>query len=336
MQTKSWGIIGASTIARQYMINAINSQLDSRIVAILSRSEQRARTLADEFDVPRTYVDLDAFLGDGDLDVVYVSSTNERHKAETISAAQAGKHVLCEKPLALNLADAQAMIRACEKANVVMGTNHHLRNAATHQQLRKMVRTGAIGKPLAARVFHAVSLPKNLQTWRINNPGAGGGVILDITVHDTDTLRFILGEEVCEVTAVQAAQGMGTGGVEDTVMGIMQFESGLLAQFHDGFTIGHAGTGLEIHGTNGSLVAEDVMTQRPVGRIYLRKDDERFEFTPPHQEDLYKRAVRQFNRAVDGDGTPSATADDGLRSLAVALAVLEAARTGMRTKVQYG
>ncbi|MDE2732049.1 MAG: Gfo/Idh/MocA family oxidoreductase [Bacteroidota bacterium] len=336
MQTKGWGVIGASTIARQYMIRAINAQPDSRVVAILSGSEQRARTLADEFDVPRTYVDLDAFLGDPNLDVVYVSSTNERHKAETIAAARAGRHVLCEKPLALNLADAQAMIRACQEADVVMGTNHHLRNAATHRQLRKMLKGGAIGKPLAARVFHAVSLPENLQTWRINNPEAGGGVILDITVHDTDTLRFILGEEVCEVTAMQAAQGMGTGGVEDAVMGVMRFESGLLAQFHDGFTVGHAGTGLEIHGIHGSLIAEDVMTQRPVGRVYLQSDDERFEFTPPRREDLYTRAVRHFNRAVDGDGTPSATAEDGLRSLAVALAVREAARTGRCTKVQYG
>ena len=333
---KGWGIIGASTIAREWMIHAINAQPDSRVVAILSGSKHRGLRLANQFDIPRTYQSLDDFLGDSDIDVVYISSTNERHKAEAIASAQAGKHVLCEKPLALKLSDVRAMIRACEEANVVLGTNHHLRNAVTHRKLRQLIQRGAIGEPLAARVFHAVKLPDHLQGWRIKNPSAGAGVILDITVHDTDTLRFILNDEVHEVTAIKATQGMAVGQIDDTVMGIMHFKSGVLAQFHDAFTIAHAGTGLQIHGTQGSLFAEDVMTQRPVGQIYLRAGDKKQTIQLPPPENLYIRAVRNFNQAVNGDGTPSATANDGLRSLAVALAVHESARTGTRVKVRYG
>jgi len=82
------------------------------------------------------------------------------------------------------------------QAGVVMGTNHHLRNAATHRTMRRLIAEGAIGRPLAARVFHAVSLPPRLQGWRVNAPAAGGGVILDITAHDADTLRFVLDDEV--------------------------------------------------------------------------------------------------------------------------------------------
>ena len=332
---KGWGIIGASTIARQYMINAINAQPDSQVVAILSRSKRRAMRMAQEFNVDRTYDNLSAFLEDPDIDVVYISSTNERHKAETISSAHAGKHVLCEKPLALSLDDAHAMISACEQAGVVMGTNHHLRNAFTHRKLRNLIQIGAIGKPLAARVFHAVMLPQHLHTWRINSPETGAGVVLDITVHDTDTLRFILDDEVSEVTAITASQGLAKNQIDDAVMGIMQFHKGVLAQFHDAFTIGHAGTGLQVHGTEGSLFAEEVMTQRPVGRIYRRVGNKKESIALPPPEDLYTRAVRNFNQAVDGIGSPSATADDGLRSLAVALAVQQSARTGMRVKVRY-
>ena len=335
-QPKGWGIIGASTIARQYMIRAINAQSDSRVVALLSSSIERARKLAEPFDIPRTYDNLDAFLNDADIDVVYVSSTNERHKADTIASATASKHVLCEKPLALTLSDASDMIRACQEANVVMGTNHHLRHAVTHRKLYELVQSGAVGTPLAARVFHAVSLPRHLQTWRINRPEAGAGVILDITVHDTDTLRFILNDDVHEVTALMATQGMGTGPVEDAVMGVMRFESGLLAQFHDAFTIGHAGTGLQIHGTEGSLFAKDVMTQQPIGQLYLQRGHDQVQIPLPDAEDLYTRAVGRFNRAVDGDGPPSASAEDGYRSLAVALAVREAATTGQTVKVLYG
>ncbi len=336
MPKKGWGIIGASTIAREYMIRAINAQQDSRAVAVMSRSMRRGRRLAQELNVERIYDNLDALLSDPEIDVIYISSTNERHKEETVAAAAAGKHVLCEKPLALTLSDARKMIHACEEAGVIMGTNHHLRNAVTHRKLRSLIRRGAIGRPLAARVFHAVSLPQHLRTWRINNPDAGAGVVLDITVHDTDTLRFILEDEVVEVSAQTASQGMAHEGIEDAVMGVMRFRRGVMAQFHDAFTIAHAGTGLEIHGTEGSLFAENVMTQRPVGRIYRRVNNKKEVITLGPSENLYTRAVRLFNRALDGLGEPSATANDGLRSLAVALSVLESAKTGMCIKVRYG
>ena len=330
-----WGLIGASTIARQYVIPAINAQPDSRAVAVMSRSAERARRYADENGLDRSYDTVESILDDPDVDIIYISTTNERHKAETLAAARAGKHVLCEKPLALTLDDALEMTAACREAGVVMGTNHHLRNAVTHRTLRRLIKEGAIGQPLAARVFHAVYLPPHLQTWRIKDPATGAGVILDITVHDTDTLRFVLDDEVESVTAISACQGLAEGGLEDAVMGVMQFEGGVLAQFHDAFTIKHASTGLQVHGTEGSLLAEDVMTQNPIGRIYLRRNDQTEEVVLDPPEDLYIRAVRLFNGATRGQGQPSATGDDGVRSLAVGLAVLESTQTGRRVKVRY-
>ena len=334
-KTLGWGLIGASTIARQYMIPAINAQPDGRVVAVTSRSAERARQYAADNGIARAYDAVEALLADPEVDVVYIRTTNERHMAEALATARAGKHLLCEKPLALNLADALEMVAACRDAGVVMGTNHHLRNAVTHRTLRRLIEEGAIGQPLAARVFHAVYLPPHLQTWRIKDPATGAGVILDITVHDTDTLRFVLDDEVEEVTAFSTQQGLAEGGLEDAVMGVMRFRSGVLAQFHDAFTIKHAGTGFQIYGTEGSLLAEDVMTQQPIGRIALRRGDqaEAVALDPP--EDLYTRAVRLFNRAVQGEGHPSATADDGVRSLAVALAVLESTQTGQRVRVRY-
>ena len=130
-----------------------------------------------------------------DIDAVYISTTNELHRDQLLAAVRAGKHVLCEKPLALTLDDARAMVAAARDAGVVMGTNHHLRNAATHRAMREAIQQGRIGRPLFARVFHAVFLPPHLQGWRIDKPEAGGGVVLDITCHDADTLRFVLDDE---------------------------------------------------------------------------------------------------------------------------------------------
>jgi 1,5-anhydro-D-fructose reductase (1,5-anhydro-D-mannitol-forming) len=162
------------------------------------------------------------------------------------------------------------MARACRSAGVVLATNHHLRNAATHRKMRELIGSGAIGKPLFARVFHAVYLPPNLQGWRIDKPQAGGGVILDITVHDADTLRFALDAEPVEAVGFKQTSSLARNGLEDGVMAVLRFDNGVLAQIHDAFTVRHAGTGIEYHGEAGSILARDVMTQRPVGEVVLR------------------------------------------------------------------
>jgi len=323
-----WGLIGASTIARSYMVDAINTQPNSRVVAVASSDPDRGRAFARELAIPTAHESAAALLADPLVEVVYISTTNELHKDQTIAAARAGKHVLCEKPLALTIDDAREMVAACRDAGVVMGTNHHLRNAVTHRTLRRLIQAGAIGRPLAARVFHAVYLPEHLQGWRIARPDAGGGVILDITVHDADTLRFVLDDEPVEVMAMSANQGMASPGLADDVMEVIRFRSGLVAQFHDAFTVRHAGTGFEVHGTEGSLFGQDVMTQAPIGRLTLRRGEQTETIDPGPHEDLYTRSVRLFNDAVFGNGAPAASGEDGVRSLAVALAAAVSAATG--------
>jgi 1,5-anhydro-D-fructose reductase (1,5-anhydro-D-mannitol-forming) len=327
-----WGLIGASTIAKEWMIGAIRTQDDSEVVAVMSGSAERGAAFARENGIPRSYDSVEKLLADPAVDAVYISTTNELHLPQTLAAAKAGKHVLCEKPLALSVADARTMVEACATAGVVMGTNHHLRNAASHRAMRDAIKAGQIGKPIAARVFHAVYLPSHLQGWRIRNPAAGGGVILDITVHDADTLRFVLDDEPIDVVAQQQSAGMGEVGLEDAAMSVVRFGSGLIAQMHEAFTIRHAGTGLEVHGTEGSLIARDVMTQKPIGEVLLRTDAGE-EKLPLDTDNLYVRSVKAFNAAISGKGRPAATGEDGLRSLALALAVREAAVSGQRVAI---
>ncbi|TPK90027.1 MULTISPECIES: Gfo/Idh/MocA family oxidoreductase [unclassified Mesorhizobium] len=326
-----WGLIGASTIARQFMINAIRAQADGEIVAVMSSNPERATSYAGENDIPAAMSSLDALLGSG-IDAVYISTTNELHLEQALAAIQAGKHVLCEKPLALTSADARNMVAAAKAAGVVLATNHHLRNAGAHRAMREAIAAGRIGKPIAARVFHSVYLPETLQGWRITKPEAGGGVVLDITVHDADTLRFVLGDDPAEVSAFTQSAGMAGGGLEDGAMCIWRFNSGLIAQSHEGFTTRFAGTGFEVHGSQGSLIASNVMTQKPDGSVLLRtaKGEEQLSFD---REDLYVRSVRQFHAAIRGKGQPAATGEDGVWSLASAEAALQSASSGKAVKI---
>jgi 1,5-anhydro-D-fructose reductase (1,5-anhydro-D-mannitol-forming) len=332
MKPLRWGLIGASTIAREHMIGAMRAT-GGEVVSVMSADAGRAKRYADENGIGRSTSDLRALVEDSEIDAVYISTTNELHRDQLFAAAAAGKHVMCEKPLALDLADARAMVAECEKRGVVMGTNHHLRNAATHRAMREAIASGRIGKPLFARVFHAVYLPAHLQGWRITTPGAGGGVILDITVHDADTLRFVLGDEPASVSAMASHAGMAGAGLADGVMGVIRFAGGALAQFHDAFTTRYATTGFEVHGEEGSLIATDCMTQQPKGDVVLR-NAEGVETLKLAHENLYARSIRLFQEAVAGKGSPAATGEDGVRSLAVALAAAEAARTGRETSIE--
>ena len=114
------------------------------------------------------------------------------NEPQALAAVAAGKYVLCEKPLALSLEGARTMVAAAA-AGVVMGTNHHLRNAATHRRMRELIQSGDWAAACGSRLRRSSAAPPS--GWRIDRPDAGGGVILDITVHDADTLRFTLGDE---------------------------------------------------------------------------------------------------------------------------------------------
>ncbi len=327
-----WGLIGASTIARQFVVDAIRAQPGHVVQAVMSSQQERADKFAAACAIPAAYSSLAALLADPKIQAVYISTTNQLHHAQAVAAAAAGKHVLCEKPLALTIADALEMARACQQARVVLATNHHLRNAATHRKMRELIHSGAIGKPLFARVFHAVHLPPHLQGWRLDTPQAGGGVILDITVHDVDTLRFTLDSEPVEVVAMSQSASMAQKGLEDGVMAVMRFDNGVIAQIHDAFTIKYAGHGIEYHGEAGSIIGRNVMSQQPVGEVLLRNAEGERMIAIQH-ENLYARGVAMFCAAMRGKGAPSASAEDGVKSLAAALAVVNACRSGGRQTI---
>jgi 1,5-anhydro-D-fructose reductase (1,5-anhydro-D-mannitol-forming) len=326
-----WALVGASDIAATKVLPAIRAVGDSAVVVRSGSAEHAARWAA-EHGVPDAVTDLQAAIERDDVDAVYVSSVNAQHREQVEAAAGAGKHVLAEKPLALSLDDARAMVAACEAAGVVMATNHHLPASPTHRALKKAVREGAVGEVRAVRVHHAVQLPERLAGWRVDDP-EGGGVVLDVTVHDAAAVAAILGTGAESVMAVGLNQANDRGGPFDAVMTSIEWAGEVLVQTHDAYNNPHLPTSLHVLGTEGALVAEDCNTGEPVGSVSLWRDHkvEPVELGP--RDDLYEVTVRAFGAAVAGEGEVIVSGPDGVRSLAVSLAALESLRTGARAAV---
>ena len=330
MPALKWGLIGASDIAATRVIDAIRSS-GGTVTGVFSGSSGRARDFAATHGLPRATSDLEELLA-WEIDAVYISSTNDKHFEQACRALNAGKHVLCEKPLALEASEAQVMVNLAEEQDLVLAANHHLPGSPLHAKVRELVAAGAIGTVLSARVAHAVLLPERLRGWRIGQDTPGSGVILDITCHDASVLNPLLGTPIA-VTALAVQQAdWNTGGQEDAAMTVIRYErDGLppvLAQTHDSFTVGYAGTSLEVHGTDGTIQVLDAMTQDAQGEIVLTTESGATSVDVDCSDDLYLIGLRAFTEAVAGTGSPTATGRDGLMALKVALAAQESANSG--------
>jgi 1,5-anhydro-D-fructose reductase (1,5-anhydro-D-mannitol-forming) len=326
--TLRWGLIGASDVAATRMIPAMR-RLGHEVVAVGDPTPEWAATYAERNSIP-VGGSIEDLVARDDVDAVYISTVNDLHHDHTILAAQAGKHVLCEKPLALSVEDGEAMLTACAAAGVVLGSNHHLPGCDTHRTIRELVQAGAVGRLLSIRVFHAVMLPPRLQGWRLASK-SGGGVALDVTCHDAAVINPLVGELPTDVVALATKQGSWDAAAEDALMSTMRYASGVLVQTHDAFTVAYAPTGIHVIGENGAILATNVMTQEPVGTVLLRDASGEREIDIPSRRDLYEINVGGFAAAVRGEADhPVVTGLDGLRAVQVALAVRQAAESGER------
>ena len=323
-----WGIVGASDIAETRMIPAMR-RLGHEVVAVGSGSAEWAAAYAHRNGIPVSGSVEDVIARD-DIDAVYISSTNEHHRAQTELAAAAGKHVLCEKPLALSVDDGRAMMEACQRGGAVLAVNHHLPGAGTHRKVRELVADGAVGRVLAVRVFHAVMLPERLQGWRLGSV-AGAGVTVDITCHDASVINPLLGGLPVDVVALATQQGPWESAAEDAIMATMRYADGALVQTHDAFTVRYTPTGLQVMGSDGAIFATDVMTQDPIGTVLIRDASGEREIDVTDRRDLYEISVGGLAAAIVGESDrPAVTGLEGLQAAQVALAVRQAAESGER------
>jgi 1,5-anhydro-D-fructose reductase (1,5-anhydro-D-mannitol-forming) len=308
------------------MAPAIGDLPQGRLVAVASRDMARARAFADKHVVPAAYASYEELLQDSSVDIVFVATPNGLHAAHVIAAANANKHVLCDKPLATRLSDANDMIRICRTRGVKLGVNFQSRHSPLYRETRRLIGAGVIGQVLALRA-DVDSTSKSLSGWRRNKSLAGMGAVFNVGVHIVDLVRFLLDDEYVELIALLEREPAAQ--LEHEAMVLSRMRKGTLVYLHANQRLPNFRSRVEIYGSVGRIVASHP------GQPWF---DGQLEVTTPAgttgQEFLevnpYAELVSAFNRAVVENGEPSPSGLDGLEALRVSLAIEASDRRGTR------
>lgn len=336
-----FGIIGAG-VAGRYHAQAIAQTPGAQLVAVCAGRPERAATLAEAFGAS-VEPDVDALLARNDVDAVCICTPSGQHAAQGIAAAQAGKHVLVEKPIAITLPDADALINACRAAGVHLGVALQRRTDPDFRAAHDAIAAGAFGR----LALGAITVPY-LRTqeyydsadWRGTWALDGGGALMNQGIHLVDLLLWLMGDDVVEVQAYTATLARAIE-VEDCVSAALRFASGALGAIAATTVVApgfpHR---VEVYGTHGGLQIE--------GEAIVRWETTSTSTVPaPRTTDGagrqaagagahptgisaigHTRIMHDFAAAIRAQRAPLVTGEEARRALAVALAVYESARTG--------
>lgn len=341
-----WGVIGAGGIAdRRTIPEGIVPAKKARLVALMDTDAELVQTLSSKHRVPG-YIRATDLLANDQVQAVYIASPTYCHKPQTIQAARAGKHVLCEKPLGLTIREAQTMLDECRKAQVNLGIGFMMRYNAYHQEIRTQIEKGNIGTVVFARAQLTCWYPPIEGAWRQNPKLGGGGALMDLTVHCVDLLEFLLGP-IAEVASLLERR-VHAYPVDDTNAVMIRFRSGAIGFVDCAFNIPDDASEnvLEIQGSKGCVKAKMTIGQGPGGEVTqcLLKNVGGYSASQKREpvsyqpmtlagKNTYQSEIEAFSEAILKGTEPPISGEDGLRNMKIVEAIKKSAQTGRFQKV---
>ena len=269
MPALGWGVLGFGWVARDFAAPAMLAS-GGRLAAVADPDPAARR--AGEARGARAHADMADLLADPGVQAIYVATPNHLHRAGVEAAAAAHKPVLCEKPMAATLADAEAMEAAIIRAGIPYGTAFDQRHHPAHVAMRQAIVAGAIGTVTAIRIVYACWVDAGFaaDNWRADPARAGGGAMIDLAPHGLDLIDHLVGEPVMEVAALTQRR-VHSYAVDDGGVLIGRTASGVLTQLHIAYNCpeGLPRRRLEVLGSTGQLLAENTMGQVPGGDVWL-------------------------------------------------------------------
>ncbi|MFN3652941.1 MAG: Gfo/Idh/MocA family protein [Armatimonadota bacterium] len=340
-----WGILGCGDITEKRVAPAIAARPSSRLIWLQSRTAARAAELAARCPDAKSTGSRAEVLADPEVGAVYVATEHHRHAEDVIAAAEAGKHVLCEKPLANSVADCLRMIEACRANGVALQVAYYRRYYPKLLRMQALLEAGAIGEPVSAQAHLSSRLdPRRVtpENWRLNAELSGGGALVDTGSHRLDLLCWLLGEPdrvaafaECRELPIEAP---------DTETLLIRFRSGVHAVTRHGFR-SRSRDALEINGTQGALSATPVdgpllslecdparlRERAPELLAGAEETPEGLRWHLPKAENVHLPLIDDFTRRIAAGEPPRYSGEDGMQASRIIEAAYESARTGRVT-----
>jgi D-xylose 1-dehydrogenase (NADP+, D-xylono-1,5-lactone-forming) len=329
-----WGILGNATIARVCVIPAMRKSRNSVVHALGTRFPAAAAETADKNNIDYVYDTYEAVLADPLVDAVYIPLPNHLHLPWTLKALQAGKHVLCEKPLACTAREARTMAEAAAEAELLLMEAFMYRFHPRSLKIKQLIADGLIGTPSLVRSAFCYHIGEELlasgDNYRLR-PDMGGGALLDVGCYSVSIARWLL---AAEPAAVQAQAICHQSGADVHIVGTMRFPGSELAAFEASFTTALQQT-FSIVGSRGAIdLPHDAFIPWENDALFYvreRNQEKGEEYLIPGADE-YQLMVEHFADVIRGDMVSAFSPEDSIRNMRVLDALAEAARTGCTIK----
>jgi predicted dehydrogenase len=339
-----WGVIASTGIAKRRTIpEGIVPANNAELVAIYSRNQTANAEVARQFKA-KPVDSIEALLAQ-DIESVYIASPPGAHRDQTIACAKAGKHLLCEKPLGLTVADAETMVKACADTGVLLGTALMMRFHAQHRVALQLLRDGKLGRRVFARAQLSCWYPPIPGAWRQNPATGGGGSLMDLGGHCLDLLEMFFGH--ARAVSCFTNRTVHDYPSEDSAITTLFFENGAMGVVDTFFCIPDESSRnvLELYGSQGSIHAQGTIGQGDRGEMVARLQEvsgydaqqtrSSGAETPinPPPVNTYRAEIEEFSQAILDKRPPSNDGQLGLRSQKLLAACYESAKTGKVVEV---
>jgi len=331
-------VIGAGLVARRSHLPAYAACDEAQVEVLVSGSVERARLVAAEFGITRVLGSWEEAVADPEIDAVDVCVPNHLHAPIAIAAARAGKHVIVEKPMALTVAEADAMIAAAREAGVVLAVAHNLRYAPIYETVKRVVSEGTIGRPLSVRAVFMHAGPDEFwgatSDWFWKAEQAGGGALFDMGIHMIDLVRWFVDRPVLEVTAITSRTLKPTP-FDDNAIALLRFEGDVIASVQASWSARpFPDRQVMIHGELGHLAMGRSVEEPLVAYVLGGEHGQKIVPEIPKESTRLNPFVH-FVRCIRDRAVPLTSGEEGRASLAVTLAAYEAARTGCAVRGRW-
>lgn len=329
MKKVKWGVIGCGGIADRRTLPGMMEANNAELIAVMDTNGEAAEKVKEKYGAKYAFSDMNELLAIDEIEAVYIASPVFCHKAQVEAAAKAGKHILLEKPIGIDIAEAEEIIKICDSAKVKLGVGFMMRYAAYHEKMKEIIAEGKIGKLVSARAEFTCWYPTMDNCWRQDAKLSGGGAMMDMGIHCIDLIRYITGAEFTDVAGIVDNQVFEYNGVEDAGYIVSRLSNGAVAYVGANFNIPDeiAKCALEFYGTAGSITATGTLSQIETGSVELvcGNSDAAYDAMqnktmaePVKLEvnfgNMYTKEIEGFGKAVLGEGEIPVTAFDALQA----------------------